>query len=138
MKKEERKKNSDGKAITNHLPQADRCSDTLRAMDILEAKTTSFLLLPPAFVAEPDIIVYRICLWRQLFWLCPLPVLCPPPACSLAGRGESAEREKEILDTCKHCSEMAKTLVCYQLYFNPKSKTLDVNNHIIKGEAYSS
>lgn len=47
--------------------------------------------------------------WGQLCWLCPLPVSCAPPACSL---GEESEKQK-VLMLRKHPSAIAKTSVCY-------------------------
>lgn len=54
----------------------------------------------------------------HLSWLCAFPTFCAPPANLL---GYRVGKEKSLMPD-KHCSAIAKTLVCYQCCFSHKSK----------------
>jgi len=64
------KKKPNAKAITHHLPQADRCPANLFTMAALEDTSPSLPPFPPSFTAEHDVVWYGTPLY-------PVWVNCP-------------------------------------------------------------
>lgn len=81
-----KKKRSDAKAPTHHLPPSDRCSVSLRAMAIF--KEFSFY----CWARHHTVWNTPLFGWGPLTQLCPLPTSCPPQTSSLRGQSEKQRR----------------------------------------------
>lgn len=83
-----RKKNSDTKAITHHVPQAERCPASLQATAILERHPPRFYCWAWCYMSQ-NIALTSL---GQLAQLCLLQASCPTPTYSL--RGQSGKYRK--------------------------------------------
>lgn len=100
--REKNDKTSDAKAITRHLTQEDRYSDSVWAT-AASPKTPSSQFL------------FLIKTLRGTEYMSFLPSPSLPAA-------EVECKIENVSSLCKHCSAAAKMLVCYQHSFNHKSK----------------
>lgn len=72
----------------------------------------------PSFIAEPHVTWNGIARWPvQISFPGCVASSCPPPASSLRGRLSNGES----LTLYRHCSAIARTVVCDQHCFSPKS-----------------
>ena len=120
------------KKFIHFFPLAGRCLPLSgkHGLSILLWKTNSITMSVPTsfsfsltFIAEHSITwVWSIPLVSlcQLSWLCPPSSLLTPRL--FAGEGKAEWEKEKALMLCKHCSAIAKTLMCYQQGFNHKSR----------------
>lgn len=74
------------------------------------------------FIADHEVICYEIffySIWFCCFGFFYLPSILPMPGLRTMGTEEGG---KKVLMLCRHTSEVASTLLCYQLWFSHKSK----------------
>lgn len=108
-----RKKGNDTKTIIDHIPQIDQSKGSPMISCCLSAP-----------------LIFYCWAWSHMIWnillvsLAPfnffsLPCILSMPSLLTKGKEKGAE---DALMLCKHGSEAATTLLCYQLWFSHKSK----------------